>query len=448
MANPTRTFTNMSRSNPAPRGTRRGSRALFAMSLTLLIGLAACSRVSETRTERTTSTGPTSTGASSTGASSTVTPPDGEDTTSTTNNSEHPYAGHASSIYNDGAAWICRPDLESDACRDLDATTIAADGTLGIDERSPASDAPIDCFYIYPTVASDRGSNSDLEFGPNDAETRTVTAQAAQFARTCRVFAPVYRQATLGAIATGRFPDARNIAFADVLDAWKTYISTWNNGRGVLLIGHSQGTGHLKKLIAAEIDNNEQLRSRLVGAYLFGGAIYVPEGEPVGGDFQNIPACEAKDQVGCVISWSTYPADNPPAPDARFGATKGDPFSEAESDERALCVNPLKLLDRDFASPVVPARPSLVGGTNGIEGIKDASTAFASLPDAIGLSCERTDNHDYLAASLADPDDSRGLNGLLEERLGPRWGLHLVDMTVALDDLVDLAAVQAKAFAD
>ena len=108
-----------------------------------------------------------------------------------------PYDGHTSEVYDDGAAWICRPDLDDDACRDLDVTTVAADGPREVEEREPADDPPVDCFYVYPTVSQDPGVNSDMEVGPDDNETTTVIAQAAQFARTCRVFAPIYRQVTL-----------------------------------------------------------------------------------------------------------------------------------------------------------------------------------------------------------------------------------------------------------
>src|SRR5690606_23612195 len=130
------------------------------------------------------------------------------------------------------------------------------------------------------------------------------------------------------------------IAYGDVLDAWKTYVSTWNEGRGVLLVGHSQGMGHLKRLIAEEIDGNEALRARLVAAHVFGGAIHVPEGEVVGGDFEHVPACTSADETGCVVSWSTYAAERPPVPEAIFGrAGEGD----AEG-MRAVCVDPVELL--------------------------------------------------------------------------------------------------------
>jgi hypothetical protein len=353
-----------------------------------------------------------------------------------------PYDGYTSEVYDDGAAWICRPDLDDDACRDLDVTSLDAEGGSEVEEREPAADPPVDCFYVYPTVSQDAGVNSDMEVAPGDNETTTVIAQAAQYARTCRVFAPIYRQVTLSALGSGGFAEGGAVAYGDVVDAWKTYISTWNEGRGVILIGHSQGTGHLKRLISDEIDGNEELLPRLVAAHLFGGAVQVPEGEVVGGDYEEVPGCEAADQTGCIVSWSSYPLDYPPAEDAIFGTAGGDPFGEAEGDTRALCTDPLALLDRDLASPVAPTTAPLVGG---IPGTEDMDTAFVALPESLTLSCEATDGHDYLAVGIAEDSDPRPLDGLITETLGPTWGLHLVDMTVALDDLVDLAAAQAEA---
>lgn len=416
----------------------RRPRSLISLvvALLLVVGLAACGGSDDGDDD---------------GAAETTTTEAGEDTsTSDGEDAEDaedgppvdPYDGHSSEVYDDGAAWICRPDLDDDACRDLDATTLTADGESAVEEREPAADPPIDCFYVYPTVSQDPGVNSDMEVGPDDNETTTVIAQAAQYARTCRVFAPIYRQVTLSALGSGGFGEGGVVAYDDVVDAWKTYISTWNEGRGVILIGHSQGTGHLKRLIAEEIDGSDDLMPRLVAAHLFGGAIQVPEGEVVGGDFQDIPACEAADQTGCVVTWSSYPADYPPAPDAIFGTAGGDPFGESEADTRALCTDPLALLDRELASPVAPTTAPLVGGIPGTEGLE---TRFVSLPESLTVSCEATDGHDYLSVAIAEDADPRPLDGLITETLGPTWGLHLVDMTVALDDLVDLATAQAEA---
>ena len=344
-----------------------------------------------------------------------------------------PYDGHTSEVYDADESWICRPDLVDDECRDLDVTVLAPDGTETVEEREPAVDAPIDCFYVYPTVSSDPAPLADLEWTPEDNEALTVVAQAAQYGRSCRVFAPVYRQVPLAGLGVASAED-RDTAYADVLDAWQTYVSRWNEGRGVILIGHSQGTGHLTRLISEEIDGHPELLDRLVAAHLFGGTIQAPEGTDVGGTFQDVPACRAADETGCLVFWSSYPATAPPVPEAIFSGS-GD-------DGRSLCVDPTDLLGEEHAHPVAPVRAPLVGG---IAGTEDITTPFVALPEGLDLSCESTADHDYLSVAVA-PDDPRPLEGFVTETLGPTWGLHLVDVNVALDDLVALAERQGAAY--
>lgn len=349
---------------------------------------------------------------------------------------EDPYDGYSSEVYDDGAAWICRPDLDDDVCRDLDVTELAPDGARTVQEREPAADPPVDCFYVYPTVSSDPGVNSDREFGPEDPEARTVVAQAAQYARSCRVFAPVYRQVTLAGLGSGSFAEGGPVAYEDVLDAWKTYVSQFSDGRGVVLIGHSQGAGLLSRLLAEEVDDEPAIRERLVAAHLFGTSVQAPEGAGVGGTFDAIGACSAPDDVGCLVTWSSYPATAPPVENAIFGGA-------GDEGQRSLCVDAVALLGREHATAIAPTQAPLVGG---IEGTDDLETQFVALPDALDVACESTDGYDYLAVGIADEADPRPVAGLVTETLGPTWGLHLVDMTVALDDLVELAARQGAAF--
>ncbi|HEX7133643.1 MAG TPA: DUF3089 domain-containing protein [Iamia sp.] len=346
-----------------------------------------------------------------------------------------PYDGHTSEVYDEDANWVCRPDLADDECRDLDVTILAADGTTTVEEREPAADPPIDCFYVYPTVSSDPGTSADLEWTPEDGEALTVVAQAAQYARSCRVYAPIYRQVTLNGIGGGASEEDRATAYGDVVDAWQTYISQWNEGRGVILIGHSQGTGHLVRLLEDEIDGVPELQDRLVSAHLFGGSVQAPEGEVVGGTFDEIPACTSADEAGCIVTWSSYPAAVPPDDTGIFGRT-GD-------DGRSLCVDATDLLGEETAHPVAPVAAPLVGALAGTE---DVTTPFVGLPETLDLSCASTADHDYLAVGLADPDDPRPDEGFVAETLGHSWGLHLVDVNVALDDLVALAERQGAAY--
>lgn len=358
-----------------------------------------------------------------------------------------PYDGHTSEVYDGTTNWLCHPDLDQDECSDLSATEVTADGTTTPADLEPAEDPPVDCFYVYPTVSLDPSPNSDLV--PDEQERSTVRAQAAPFATTCRVFAPVYPQVTLGQIGGGGFATAGPIAYEGALDAWKTYISQHNDGRGVVLIGHSQGTGILHQLIADEIDGNDDLRSRLVSGVLLGGAVRVPEGELVGGSFQNIPACSEGDEVGCVISFASYPADSPPAGDAIFGRVGGGPRpDEGSPTDRAMCVDPVALAGGNgLADALVPTRGRLIGAGDLVEAT-GIDTAYIALPEILEASCVSEGDHTYLGVGPASDDDTRtaALDGLLTETLGDTWGLHLQDAVLAMGDILEVTARQAEAF--
>lgn len=359
-----------------------------------------------------------------------------------------PYDGHTSDLYDGTENWLCHPDRDDDECSDLSATEVAPDGTQRPADLEPAQDPPIDCFYVYPTVSNDPEVNSDLV--PDEAELSTVGAQAAPFATTCRVFAPVYRQLTLGSIGSGGFDDdeARGLAYGDVLDAWQTYVSQHNDGRGVVLIGHSQGTGHLINLIAEEIDGEPALRERLVSAILMGGTVAVPDGETVGGSFAEVPACEAADDTGCVIGFSTYPADQPPGDGAFFGRIGGGPTPGGSPDDRALCVDPVALAGGNgLADAIVPTEAPLIGGSNDMAQLTESiDTRYVLLPDALAASCERTGAFDWFGVGRASDADTRPVDALTVQTLGPQWGLHLVDANVALGDLLEVVATQAESF--
>lgn len=152
--------------------------------------------------------------------------------------------------------WLCLPG-RADACSaPQDATIVAATGRQSVEAFKPASAPQFDCFYVYPTVSLDPTPNADLK--PGLEEKAVAAFQAARFAKHCRVFAPLYRQITLAGLrrlgTTTAATADRALAYGDVKAAWAHYLATENKGRGVVLIGHSQGSGMLKQLIAEEID--------------------------------------------------------------------------------------------------------------------------------------------------------------------------------------------------
>src|SRR5262249_49473599 len=216
------------------------------------------------------------------------------------------------------------------------------------------------------------------------------------------------------------------------------YISQYNQGRGVVLIGHSQGTGHLIKLIGDEVDPNKDLRSRLVSAILLGGKVGVPDGKKVGGTFKNIPGCASEDQTGCVITYSTFPADKPPAAGAFFGRA-------GPGTNRALCVDPVALAGGDGVSDaVVPTRQVQQSGR--APGADRIDTTYIVLPHILTAKCERKGNFDFFAVGRASADDKRPVDGLTIETLRPNWGLYLYAANLAMGDLLKNVAAQAKAF--
>jgi len=363
---------------------------------------------------------------------------------------EGPYAGYESAIYADPAHWLCRPDADDVCDHDLDATVVRASGRTKVRRWRAARKPKIDCFYVYPTISTDQAGNSDLVPG-DDQERFMVRQQAARLGSVCRVFAPVYRQVTLTALLARLggtpIPADRALAYADVVDAWKQYIAHDNRGRGVVLVGHSQGAGLLVDLVKNEIDPNPQLRERLVSAMLLGTSLQVPEGADVGGDFAHVPLCRAERDTGCAISYASFRAAAPPPANSLFGRS-------LQPGWKAACTNPASLAGgRGVLHPFLPASgrslpllppsaPAWVDPARNVE----ITTPFVTLPRFVEAECAERDGFAYLAITVtADPADPRidDIGG----DLTPEWGLHLVDASVAMGDLVAIAKRQASEYA-
>ena len=231
--------------------------------------------------------------------------------------------------------WLCKPGLANNPCTPNLRTTVLSPtetrlATVGFQRaRRPR----YDCFYVYPTVSSQPGLQADKSIDP---ELRSIALyQAARYSAGCRVYAPVYRQLTLSGIRNPATTDAdRERAYSDVREAWRTYLRRHNHGRGVVLIGHSQGTYMLRELVKREIDPVRRARRRLISAVLLGGNVTVARGRDRGGDFRNVRACRSAGQVGCVVAFSAF---NEPVPAETI-------FGRAESDRlEVLCTNPAAL---------------------------------------------------------------------------------------------------------
>lgn len=324
-------------------------------------------------------------------------------------------------------SWLCRPGLDRSPCSiPLDVTAVTPAGRERI-ALAPAADPTFDCFYVYPTVSTATGRNAPLASAPEIV--RVVQAQAAQMQRSCRLFVPLYRQITLRGLARGGLtdPQARGLAQADVVAAFRDYLDRYSDGRPFLLLGHSQGATVLTSLVQSEIDGDAALRSRLVSAMLIGGSVWLAPGSSTQGTFQNVPPCRSSSQTGCVVAYNTY-GSAPPA-SGLFGRT-----TEGRT---TLCVNPASLAggaaDLDAIVPV-PSSPGAVD-----------VAAFASFPGSLRGECRSDASHTWLQVEQTSASSLPA--GSLAPTPTPAWGLHRYDVTVALGDLVRLAAAQGAAMA-
>jgi hypothetical protein len=363
----------------------------------------------------------------------------------------------AKADYSNPALWLCRPGITNDKCKiNLDATIIAADGKTSVEKYQAAADPKIDCFFVYPTVSLDPGWASDFE--ADKMEIDDIKLQFARFGAACRQFAPIYRQTTLTAlrVASGgpqpageRLPQGVG-GYNDVVDAWNWYMANENKGRGVVLIGHSQGAGVLARMIAAEIEG-KPAQQKLVSAILLGSAVMVPDGQDVGGTYKSIQLCRAEDQTGCVISYASFRDTNPPPASSRFGRA-------GQNGMVAACNNPANLKTGKGEPDPYFLTQGFLNGSGGATQpawatpAPNVTTPFVKVPGLVSTACVKKDGFSYLEMHVnADPKDKRTdeLGGEVMRATGPdlNWGLHLIDVDVSMGDLVRIVRKHAEAWA-
>jgi hypothetical protein len=349
-------------------------------------------------------------------------------------------AAPAAVDYSKPANWLCLPGRSDTCASALRTTALNPNGYGSTGVSMVASDPGIDCFYVYPTISRDAGTNSDLV--PGDGEEKAaITNQFARFAGSCRAFAPVYRSMTVGliaAVAAGadyRAPMAT--AYGDVRAAWKEYLAKHNKGRPFVLIGHSQGSWMLQMLIASEIEG-KPAASRMKLAIIPGFNVLVPEGKLVGGTFKSTPICSKPGQTGCVMTWVSFREKNAPPPGAIFGYADKPGMTVA-------CSNPAKpgatgwvSLDSYWntrSTQPVPGGP-IIWSTEGAP-----PTPFVRTEGLVSARCVNDGPRGYLSIRTnADPTDKR------TDRIGgevgamgffiPGWGMHLADMSAPMGDLI------------
>jgi hypothetical protein len=343
------------------------------------------------------------------------------------------------SAYEAKELWLCRPDIEDDHCdtADLSMTEIRPDGTMvTLAEVAPNPDAEVDCFYVYHTVNwSPEPGNTEILVPHPEGVIGTVFRDAAHYRGVCRVFAPLYHQMSLGTYtAFGSEWDNTEFfekAYDDIVDAFEYYMRNHNEGRDFVLIGHSQGSHILTKMLQDKFDDDEVLREQLVSAVLMGPTNYmqVLDGEIIGGSLENIPLCRSASETGCIIAFDANPAGV---------ETSYNDLVPAFPPSIRACVNPASFDDGPgtLAGLTYPRTySSLIPFPDGVD------TEWVRYPKIYTSQCADDEHHVLLVDLASDysgevPITPQELQTALVEVWGSFRNLHSAEYFLANTDLV------------
>jgi hypothetical protein len=343
--------------------------------------------------------------------------------------------------YSKDEHWACK-GRDDDECSKIDLTLAEkkADGTYESVAVERAKDPKVDCFYLYPSVDDDEDAVGFIE-DVSDVEpvVTRLRNQGARFGSLCRLFVPLYRQMKLGTykLKTGyASSEYFEHAYRDVEAAFDHYLEQDNDGRPFILIGHSQGTHTLVRLVQDRIEKEDALRKKMAGALLVGavGAIHVPKGKRVGGTFKKVELCEGDDIGGCVVAF-----------DSKAGGdeTVRNPVQPIPEGMERACVSP----------------STLAGGTDNILSLSvferdsgmivpdSVMEPFVAYPQSTTAECEE----DGLMAlnEWADSPTKASVspqivNSVLKNN-GAKNGMHSTDYNYAMGDLLRIVQAQIDA---
>jgi hypothetical protein len=162
----------------------------------------------------------------------------------------------------------------------------------------------VDVFYVYPTFLLD---DRDLRWNApakdqklqEEIVQKAVKFQASAWLECGRIFVPYYRQAHLRAYDSlkGRGREALLLGYADVAASFRYYLENYNQGKPIILAGHSQGSTQLT-LLLKEFFDGKPLSKQLIVAYLPGVGIDSNE-------FQQLAFMTQPAEYGGFVSWNT-----------------------------------------------------------------------------------------------------------------------------------------------
>jgi hypothetical protein len=247
----------------------------------------------------------------------------------------------AANAYEDSALWYSRPGIGTRDPARWQPAYAAESPPPPPATSEPAP--PFAVFFVHPTSYLNRASwNAPVENG-GDAEAERIAriylrGMASAFNAASEIWAPRYRQATMGAFLTDAPEGKRALdaAYADVREAYRYFLSSVAPDTPIVLAGHSQGALHLKRLIAEEVKGSPAA-ARVAAAYLIGWPLSTEHDLPAMG----LPACATAMQAGCILSWSSFAEPADPASLLALYARTPALDGAAPGSSPILCTNPL-----------------------------------------------------------------------------------------------------------
>nr|WP_277754144.1 DUF3089 domain-containing protein [Porphyrobacter sp. GA68] len=240
--------------------------------------------------------------------------------------------------YADPAMWFARPGLAGpDPTRFRPLVEGDEDASPQRLPPPPVQDYAV--FFLHPTSYIERSRwNAPL----NDAQSQEVArtylrGMASPFANAAQIWAPRYRQATVGAFLTDE-PDAEAalaLAYADVAAAFRAFVAGVPQDMPIVLAGHSQGSLHLLTLLRQDV--SDTLRTRIAAAYVIGWPVSIERDLPA----LRLPLCGLPGESGCIVTWSSFAEPADPESLLETYSTSIGFDGMARGNTRIACTNPL-----------------------------------------------------------------------------------------------------------
>lgn len=225
--------------------------------------------------------------------------------------------------------WFARPGHEGELAR------WAPSG-------APARPAPVKAavFFVHPTsyLARDHWNGPLDDADSRDRAVLLVRGLASPFAGADQLWVPRYRQAAFGAFLSDApaAGEALDVAYSDIVQAFDTFLANVPADEPIVLVGHSQGAYHLRRLMADRVAG-KPLAHRIAAAYLVGWPLSLDHDLPRMG----LPPCTGAAEAGCVMSWLSFGEPGDPTMMVNAYARHRGLDGQLLTGSAFLCSNPL-----------------------------------------------------------------------------------------------------------